>query len=84
MSRINDMKFLEEMSSFVDFERVGGIEPPPRDWKSFVLPLNYTRNVINLLANLNVAVAFKFFQNLLRDAFQFKSMQALSILTKKY
>lgn len=26
-------------------ERVGGIEPPPKDWKSFVLPLNYTRTL---------------------------------------
>ena len=32
-------------------ERVPGIEPGPKDWKSLVLPLNYTRIFLNNLFN---------------------------------
>ena len=31
-------------------ERVEGIEPSPKAWEAFVLPLNYTREAIRNLA----------------------------------
>jgi hypothetical protein len=34
-----------------DKERVKGIEPSPKAWEAFVLPLNYTRDLSSVAAN---------------------------------
>lgn len=42
-------------------ERVRGIEPPYSAWEADVLPLNYTRNVIGIIARENGKCKRKFF-----------------------
>lgn len=40
------------MYSIRVIKRVGGIEPPSLAWKAKVLPLNYTRVVLDIQHNL--------------------------------